>query len=68
MRLERSYTAKEIAEAKRVSYATARRWIMEILGDDRAMIPKNKGRGKRPKRMRRLPESKLPELEEFMNH
>jgi hypothetical protein len=69
MKLERWYTAEEIAEARHVSYDTARRWIMHILGDDTAMINKNKGRrGKRPWRLRRLPESRLQELDQFMNH
>jgi len=68
MKPERWYSPKQIAELFSVSHETARRWIMAILGDDTAMIQKNKGRGKRSYRLRRLPESRLHELDQFMNH
>lgn len=68
MKLEEWYTPRQIAKARNVSYDTARRWIMEILGDDIALgVKKNKGRGKRPWHLRRLPESRLGELDQFMN-
>ena len=42
---------------------------MAILGDDTAMIQKNKGRGKRPYRIRRIVESDLLKIDEqFINH
>jgi hypothetical protein len=69
VKLEEWYTPRQIAIARNVSYDTARRWIMAILGDDIAMgVKKNKGRGKRPWHLRRLPESKLAELDQFVNH
>lgn len=63
------YTAKRLARRFCVSYGTARRWILQLNGDDISMIQKNKGRGKRPWRLRRLHKSKLTEIEErFINH
>jgi transposase len=66
--LTQQYTARQIAQKCCVSYSAARRWIMELNGDDTAMIQKNKGRGKRPWRLRRLDETRLPELQAFINH
>jgi hypothetical protein len=67
---KQKYSAKRIAALYSVSYETARRWIMKILEDDTAMgVRKNKGRGKRPYRLRRLDESDLPEIDRrFINH
>jgi transposase len=65
MPLERWYTAKQIAEAKNVSYATARRWIMKLIGDSE-VSQKRQGRT-RPKHLRRLPASKLAELDRLIN-
>ena len=58
-----------IAEQYSVSEETARRWIKRILGDDVHMTPrKNKGRGKRPYHLRRIPESLLKKhLDELIN-
>jgi hypothetical protein len=68
MKLEQWYSPRQIAQSRNVSYDTARRWIMQILGDDIAPgEKKNKGRGKRHWHLRRLPESRLAELDQFMN-
>jgi len=68
MLIERWLSAKEIAAQYSVSYRTALRWIVHILGDDVRMTPKNKGRGKRPYRLRRIPQSLLEKnLDEFLN-
>jgi hypothetical protein len=61
-------SATYIAEKYSVSYSTARRMIMAVLGDDKRWDRKIKRGGKRSKRIRRLPESKLPELEKLMNN
>jgi transposase len=68
MGLERWYTAKEIAEAKNVSYQTALRWIQRLVGDS-STTPKQgrPGRRKRLYRLRRLPASKLAELDRLFN-
>jgi hypothetical protein len=51
-----------------VSRETARRWIMQILGDDVRMTPKNKGCGKRPYHLRRIPQSLLEKhLDQLLN-
>ena len=63
MGLERCYTAKEIAEAKHVSYETARRWIKKMVGDSEI----RSGGKKRRRRLRRLPASKLAELDRLFN-
>jgi hypothetical protein len=66
--IDRWVDANYVAAKYSVSYFTARRWIMAILGDDTAMIQKNKGRGKRPKRMRRISLSLLEkEVGRFIN-
>jgi transposase len=67
--LEKHYSPKEIAEIYSVGRETARRWIMQMLGDDVAMLPKNRGRGKRKYRLRRIPQSVLErEIGNFINH
>jgi predicted ArsR family transcriptional regulator len=68
MGLQRWYTAKEIAEAKNVSYQTARRWIQRLVGDSSiTMTSGRRGRRKRLYRLRRLPASKLAELDRLFN-
>jgi predicted ArsR family transcriptional regulator len=59
---------KQIAEQYSVNKETARRWIMRILGDDERITPRKKGRGVRPYRLRRIPQSLLEKhLDEFLN-
>jgi transposase len=66
--MEKWLSPKQIAEQYSVSYETARRWIMRVLRDDVTMTPKNKGRGKRPYRLRRVPRSLLEKhLDELLN-
>jgi transposase len=68
MTTEKWLSPKQIAEQYNVSYETARRWIKRIFGDDVRMTPHYKGGGKRPYRMRRVPESVLEEhLPELLN-
>ena len=68
MGLERWYTAKEIAEAKNVSYQTALRWIQRLVGDSSTTAKQGRpGRRKRLYRLRRLPASKLAELDRLFN-
>ena len=67
--IEKHYGPKQIAELYSVGRETARRWIMQMLGDDTEMIPKNRGRGKRKYRLRRVPQSVLErEIGNFINH
>jgi hypothetical protein len=57
-----------IAEQYSVDPSTARKWIKRILGDDVHTTRKNKGIGKRPYRLRRIPESVLKKhLDELIN-
>jgi transposase len=67
LKMTKHYSAKMIMEMYSVSYGTARNWIMKLNGDDTAMIQKNKGRGKRSWRLRRLDVSRLQELDQFVN-
>ena len=61
--------AKWIMQKYTVSYRTARRWIMKLLGDDVAMLDKRRKKGKRPYRMRRIALSILEEhVDELLNH
>lgn len=67
--IEKHYSPKQIAEMYGVGRETARRWIMQMLGDDVAMLPKNRGRGKRKYRLRRVPQSVLErEIDNYINH
>jgi transposase len=67
MTAEKWLSPKQIAEQYNVSYETARRWIKRVLGDDVRMSPRYKS-GKRPYRLRRVPESLLEEhLPELLN-
>jgi transposase len=67
MSTEKWLSPKQIAEQYNVGRATARRWIMRILGDD-VRAPKEKGRSKRPYRLRRIPQSLLEKnLDELLN-
>jgi ribosomal protein S25 len=63
---ERWVSAGYIARKYSVSYSTARRMIMSILGDDTRIDRRMKGR-KPKKQLRRLPLSKLAELEDSIN-
>lgn len=65
---ERYFSPRQVALKYSVSYWTARRWIKSIMGDDERMTPKNKGRGKRHYRLRRVPQSLLEKhIDEFIN-
>jgi DNA-binding GntR family transcriptional regulator len=65
MSSERWLGPKQIAEQYSVSRDTARRWIMRLMGDE---VSKKEGRGKRPYRIRRIPQSLLERnLDELMN-
>lgn len=57
MSTEQWLSAKQIAAEKSVSYNTARRWIIQIMGHHQPR--KAKGRGKRPYSLRRVPRSLL---------
>ena len=64
------YSPKQIAERYSVSDDTARRWILALTVEASPLNYKNRNKGRRGKRyysLRRLPESKLKELEEFIN-
>jgi predicted ArsR family transcriptional regulator len=65
---EKYLSPKDIAVQFSVSKETARRWIMQILGDDVKLAPTKKGRGKRPYRLRRVAQSLLEKhLDELIN-
>ena len=65
---ERYFSPEMVALKYSVSYSTARRWIKKIFGDDIRMTPRNRGRGKRPYRLRRVPRSLLEKyIDEFIN-
>ncbi len=65
---EKWLSPKQIAEQYSVDRETARRWIKRILGDDVHTTPKNRTAGKRPYRLRRIPESVLKKhLDELIN-
>jgi hypothetical protein len=65
---EQWLSPKDIAAQYHVSYRTAVRWIMRILGDDVRMTDETKGRGKRPYRLRRIRQSLLEKnLDQFLN-
>ena len=66
--IEKLYSPRQIQEICGVSYEKARQIIRSIMGDDVRMTPREKGRKKRPYRLRRVPESLLRKhLAEFFN-
>lgn len=58
---------KQIAAQYNVSYDTARRWIMRVMGDDERTRFRDRS-GKRPRKIRRVPRSLLEKnLDELIN-